>query len=135
VRPEEQAPFVPWGGRVQAETLEQGTPEWERWRLHNAATPLHLQTRFGFTPDRPCTYHIAWIGGCVLFDRTKLLGVGGFSFWPELPPNSCGEDVLVQQRVMKRYGGCGVLPSGAYHQEVPTTICDRTYNAPNLLPV
>ena len=135
VRPEEHQPLTPWQGRVQPETIEKGTPQWERWRLHNAANPLHLQEKFGFTPEHPCPYHVVWISGCVLFDRAKLLDVGGFTFWSDLPPESCGEDVLVQQRVMRRYGGCGVLPSGAYHQELPTTISDRTYNAPNLLPI
>ncbi|PSR12459.1 glycosyl transferase [filamentous cyanobacterium CCP3] len=135
VRPDEHQPFTPWQGRVQPETVEKGTPEWERWRLHNAANPLHLQAKFGFTPDRPCTYHVAWVAGCVLFDRAKLMDIGGFSFWSELPSEICGEDVLVQQRMMRHYGGCGVLPTGAYHQELPTTIGDRTHNAENLLPV
>jgi glycosyltransferase involved in cell wall biosynthesis len=134
-RPAEHQSFTPWQGRVQPETVEKDTPAWERWRLHNAANPLHLQEKFGFTPQHPCTYHVAWVAGCVLFDRAMLLDVGGFSFWRDLPPESCGEDVLAQQRVMKRYGGCGVLPSGAYHQELPTTICDRTHNAFNLLSV
>jgi hypothetical protein len=115
--------------------LHRGSPEWERWRLHNAANPYHLQATYGFTLERPRTYHVAWIAGCVLFDRAKLLAAGGFSFWRDLPPQACGEDVLAQHRVMKQFGGCGVLPSGAYHQEVPTTLRDRTYNAPNLLPL
>lgn len=135
VRPAEHQPFEPWQGRVMPEVLQRHAPAWERWRLHNAANPYHLQQKIGATVERPCPYHIAWIAGCVLFDRAKLLACGGFEFWQELPLNSCGEDVLVQQRLMKRFGGCGVLPSGAYHQEVPTTIRDRTHNAPNLLPI
>jgi len=135
IRPEEHRMFNPWPGRVQPETIQKGTPAWERWRLHNAANPYHLQEQFGYTVQNPRTYRVAWISGCVIFDRAKLLDVGGFEFWQDLPPNSCGEDVLAQQRVMKQYGGCGVLPSGAYHQEVPTTIRDRTYNAPNLIPI
>jgi len=135
VRPDELAPFEPWVGPVQPEILQKDTPEWERWRLHNAANSYHLQQKMGITVEHPCRYHVAWIAGCVLYDRAKLLAVGGFKFWQDLPPNSCGEDVLVQQRLLKRFGGCGVLPSGAYHQELPTTISDRTYNAPNLLPI
>lgn len=135
IRPEEHRMFNPWQGRVRPETVMKGTPAWERWRLHNAANPLHLQEQFGYTPEQPRTYRVAWISGCVLFDRAKLLEAGGFNFWPDLPINSCGEDVVVEHRVMKQYGGCGVLPSGAYHQELPTTIRDRTYNAPNLLPL
>ncbi|MBW4463215.1 MAG: glycosyltransferase family 2 protein [Nodosilinea sp. WJT8-NPBG4] len=135
VRPNEHQPLTFWEGPVQPETLRQDTPEWERWRLHNAANPYHLQQRFGLTPRRPSPYHVAWVAGCVLFNRAKLLAIGGFSFWQDLPAQACGEDVLVQQRVMQRYGGCGVLPSGAYHQELPTTLHDRSQNAPNLLPL
>jgi len=135
VRTDELAPFEPRVGPVQPEILQKDTPEWERWRLHNAANSYHLQQKMGITVEHPCRYHVAWIAGCVLYDRAKLLAVGGFKFWQDLPPNSCGEDVLVQQRLLKRFGGCGVLPSGAYHQELPTTISDRTYNAPNLLPI
>jgi glycosyltransferase involved in cell wall biosynthesis len=135
VRPQEQAPLQFWDGRVQPETVEKGTSAWERWQLNNAANPYHLQQKFHLTPDQPRTYHIAWASGCTLFDRAKLISTGGFSFWANLPLDSCGEDVLVQQRVMKRFGGCGVLPSGAYHQELPTTIRDRTHNASNLLPI
>ncbi|MBD2257224.1 glycosyltransferase family A protein [Pseudanabaena sp. FACHB-2040] len=43
--------------------------------------------------------------------------------------------VLAQQRVTARYGDCGILPSGAYHQEMVTTICDRTHDAHHLFPV
>jgi hypothetical protein len=32
----------------------------------------------------------------------KLRDVGGFEFWQELLPNHCGEDVMVQLRVMGR---------------------------------
>lgn len=135
VRPQEQEPLEFWQGRVQPELIQPGTPQWERWRLHNAANPYHLQQRLGLTPDQPRTYHVAWIGGCVLFDRQKLLEVGGFSFWQDLPANACGEDVLVQQRLMARYGGCGLLPSGAYHQELPTTLRDRSQDALDFLPV
>jgi hypothetical protein len=63
----------------------------------------------------------------------KLRDVGGFSFWRELPEQHCGEDVLAQLRVLERYGGCGVLPSGAYHQQLPTTVEDRSCDAPRVL--
>jgi GT2 family glycosyltransferase len=135
VRPEEHRSFAPWERHVQPEAIAKDTPEWQRWQLHNAANPYHLQQKWGATVENPCPYRVAWISGCVLFDRAKLLTCGGFEFWQHLPPNSCGEDVVVQQRMMKQFGGCGVLPSGAYHQELPTTIRDRTYNAPNLLPI
>lgn len=43
--------------------------------------------------------------------------------------------VVVQQRVMARFGGAGILPSGAYHRESPTTVPDRTVNAVDSLGV
>lgn len=135
VRPHEQEPLEFWQGRVQPEVVKPNTPEWERWRLHNAANPYHLQQRLELSPEQPRLYHVAWIAGCVLFDRQKLLDVGGFSFWQDVPETICGEDVLVQQRVMSRYGGCGLLPSGAYHQELPTTIPDRSQDAHHVLPI
>jgi hypothetical protein len=46
-----------------------------------------------------------------------------------------GEDVLAQLRVMASHGGCGIMPSGAYHQELPTTVPDRRVDAPQVLPV
>jgi hypothetical protein len=68
-----------------------------------------------------------------MYDRAKLVAVGGFNFWRDLPSEHCGEDVLAQQRVMARFGGCGLLPSGVYHQELPTTLEDRRVNAPLVL--
>jgi hypothetical protein len=70
-----------------------------------------------------------------MFDTAKLRAAGGFDFWRNLPPQHCGEDVLAQQRVMARYGGCAILPSGAYHMELPTTITARAIDAPYVLPL
>lgn len=134
VRPHEQN-IEFWDTPVTPEVVKSGMPAWERWRLHNAANPYHIQQRFGITSDRPRKYRVAWVGGCAIYDRQKLLDVGGYSFWQELPPHACGEDVLVQLRLMAKYGGCGLLPSGAYHQELPTTISDRSVDAPHLLPI
>ena len=64
----------------------------------------------------------------MLYDRAKLLAVGGFSWWSELPPDHCGEDVAVQTLLRHRYGGCGILPSGVYHLEAPTQVPDRRAN-------
>ena len=80
-------------------------------------------------------HKVAGVAGAILFDVAKLRDGGGFEFWQELPPNHCGEDVLAQQRVMGRYGGCGLLPSGVYHQALPTTVIDRHLDAPQLLPL
>jgi GT2 family glycosyltransferase len=132
VRPHEQAVEF-WDGRVRPEVVRPGTPKWDRHRLHNAANALHLQERLGISAAEPRTYRVAWVGGCVLYDVAALRACGGFRFWTELPPDHCGEDVLAQLRVMARYGGCGLLPSGAYHLELPTTVPDRSVDAPLVL--
>jgi len=134
VRPHQQQVEF-WQGRVEPEVVRSGTPQWERYKLHNAANLYHVQQQLQITPEHPRTYKVAWTGGCVLYDVAKLRSVGGFNFWQELPPNHCGEDVLTQLRVMAKYGGCGVMPSGVYHQELPTTIHDRSQDAPQLLPI
>ena len=120
-------------GPVQPEIVRPGTPEWDRHLLHNAANVYHIQTRLGLTHDDPRTYKIAWSGGCALFDTAKARSVGGYQFWPDLPTEHAGEDVLLQVRVMARYGACGIIPTVAYHQELPTTIKDRRCDAPYAL--
>ncbi|WAL61739.1 glycosyltransferase family 2 protein [Thermocoleostomius sinensis] len=132
VRPHQQI-IEFWHGPVQPEIVRSGTPAWERYKLHNAANVYHVQQHLKLTPETMRKYRVAWIAGCVLYDASKLRQVGGFEFWRELPPNHCGEDVLAQLRVMAEYGGCGILPSGVYHQELPTTIPDRSMDAPQLL--
>jgi GT2 family glycosyltransferase len=134
IRPHQQA-IEFWEGAVEPETVRSGTPQWERYQLHNAANLYHVQQKLNLTPDTLRTYRVAWVAGCVLYDTAKLRSVGGFEFWRELPPNHCGEDVLAQLRVMSQYGGCGIIPSGAYHQELPTTIVDREIDAPQVLGV
>lgn len=132
VRPHEQAVEF-WEGPVTPERILPDSPEWERYRLHNAANLYHVQQRLKLTPERPRRYRVAWVGACALYDVAKLCAVGGYRFWEELPPDHCGEDVLVQQRLMAQYGGCGLVPSGVYHQELPTTIRERRVNAPRVL--
>jgi hypothetical protein len=34
--------------------------------------------------------------------------------------------------LLRKYGGCGILPSGTYHLGLPTTIEDRRHNATEL---
>jgi len=131
VRPHQQD-IEFWNGPVQPETVRPNTAGWERYRLHNAANLYHVQQRLGLTPDKQLKYRVAWIGGCVMYDTAKLRQVGGFSFWRNLPAEHCGEDVLAQLRVMRRYGGFGLIPSGVYHQELPTTVVDRKVNAPEV---
>ena len=124
-----------WDGPVTPETVEVEGQGWSRHRLHNAANPLHLQRALALTPDRPRLYKVAWVGGCVLYDAMKLRECGGFGFWRDLPEVHAGEDVLAQLRVMARFGGAGLLPSGVYHQELPTTVPVRDVDAPRVLAI
>ncbi|BAU48279.1 glycosyl transferase [Sulfurifustis variabilis] len=132
VRPHEQHVEF-WEGRVRPEAVPPDSPAWRRHRLHNAANLYHVQRRLALPAGAWRTYRVAWIGGCVMYDTGKLRACGGFGFWRDLPVAHCGEDVLAQLRVMARYGGCGILPSGVYHQEVPTTVPDRRVDAPRAL--
>jgi GT2 family glycosyltransferase len=134
VRPHQQSIEL-WENSVQPEAIVPKGKEWQRYQLHNAANVYHVQQKICASPDDPKPYKVAWIGGCILYDTQKLLSVGGFAFWKDLPEKHCGEDVLAQLRVMKRYGGCGILPSGVYHQELPTTVTDRKINAPEFLEI
>jgi len=134
VRPHQQA-IEPWEGPVEPERITPGDDRWDRHHLHSAANAWHVQERLGLKPSDPLLYKVAWIGGCVLYDVAKLRAAGGFEFWRQLPSTHCGEDVLAQLRVMAVYGGCGVLPTGAFHQQLPTTVPDRSQDAPYLLPV
>jgi hypothetical protein len=97
--------------------------------VNNAANPLHLERRYA-ADRRVVRYKVCWIGGAnVLYDRAKLLDVGGFSWWERLPANHAGEEVVVQFLLIRKYGGCGILPSGTYHLGLPTSVTDRTHNA------
>jgi GT2 family glycosyltransferase len=132
VRPHQQGLEL-WEGEVTPEAVGPGTPQWARHRVHSAANLLHVAQRLGVDAAHPRLYKVAWIGGCVLYDTAKLRAAGGFGFWHELPASHCGEDVLAQLRVMSRFGGAGLLPSGAFHLELPTTVPERTTNAPEVL--
>jgi glycosyltransferase involved in cell wall biosynthesis len=132
VRSQEQA-IEFWEGPVEPEEVLPGSKKWQRYRLHDAANLWHLQKKLALTPAKQKKYRVAWIGGCVLYDAAKLRDCGGFTFWKNLPPVHCGEDVLAQHMVMKRYGGFGLLPSGVFHQELPTTLPVRAVNAPQVL--
>jgi hypothetical protein len=133
VRPNEQRLEL-WRGPVEPECITPDTRAWDRHSLHNAANLLHAQAAFGrFAEGEYLAYKVAWVGGCVLFDTHALREVGGFDFWDELPDEHAGEDVVAQLRVMERFGGCGILPSGVYHLELPTTIPRRETDAPRVL--
>ena len=132
VRPHQQA-IEFWDDGVRPERIAPGMPQWQRHRLHSAANLWHVQRAHLATGGASRLYKVAWAGGCVLYDTAKLRDCGGFGFWRELPSDHCGEDVLAQLRVMARHGGCGLLPSGAYHQELPTTVPLREVDAPLVL--
>lgn len=132
-RPAELAGYEEWRGPIRPERIKAGTPEFDRWRLHNAANLIHLAEGLDIPPGCWRAYHVAWIAGCVLFDREKLVACGGFDFWPRLPAEHAGEDVVAQWRVLARYGGAGLLPSGAIHLESPTTVPDRRVQATDVL--
>jgi len=133
-RPDEQQ-IEFWEDEIKPETIIPNGRLWQRYTLHNAANILHVQKKYPCTPDDPKAYKVAWVGGCVMYDTKKLTETGGFQFWKDLPEQHCGEDVLAQLRVMKKFGGCGMLPSGAYHQEIATSIIDRKINAPEFLKI
>ncbi len=111
----------PWEGPVRPEVVEKDGHGWERWHLHRAANLYHVAQRLDLPPGGFLRYKVAWVGSCVLYSREKLLEVGGFSFWTRLPRYHKAEDIVVQNLLMRRFGGCGVAPSGTYHSEVETT--------------
>jgi hypothetical protein len=119
VRPEQQR-IEYWDGPVRPEVVEPESAEWERWQLHRAANLYHVAQSL---PAGVCRrYKVAWVASCILYDRQKIEAVGGFSFWSRLPRYHSGEEVLVQNLLMRRWGGCGMIPSGTYYSQVPTTV-------------
>ncbi len=134
VRPSEQQLEL-WEGPVEPEVVVPDGPRWARHRLHNAANVWHVgraRERAGRPPGR---YKVAWVGGCVLWDARALRSVGGFGFWRSLPRTHAGEDVVPQLRALARFGGCAIVPSGAFHLELPTTVPDREVDAPRAMAV
>ncbi|GHO70745.1 hypothetical protein KSC_096370 [Ktedonobacter sp. SOSP1-52] len=132
VRPHQQQIEI-WDGPVTPEPITPESIPWERAPINSAANPLHLEQRYVQEPGQIVRYKVAWVGGAnVLFDRQKLLSVGGFSWWERMPREHAGEEVVVQFLLLRKYGGCGILPCGTYHLCLPTTIEDRQHNATTL---
>lgn len=119
VRPQQQIVHF-WDGPVQPEPLEPESPEWERWQLHRAANVQHAAQKLGQEETR--LYKVAWVAACAMYDRAKLWEVGGFAFWSRLPRYHSGEEVLVQNLLIRRWGACAILPSGTYAAELPSTV-------------
>ena len=131
IRPDEERIEL-WDGPVRPEPFTPESLPWERHKINNAANPLHLERRLALDGET-VRYKVAWVGGAnILFDREKLLSVGGFSWWRRLPREHAGEEVVVQFLLIRKYGGCGILPCGAYHLGLPTSISDRRRNATEL---
>ena len=133
-RPHQLAGYEEWHEPPHPEQIPPRGPQWARASLHSAANLAHLTERLRLREGEWRAYRVAWIGACVLFDREKLVAAGGFDFWPQVPPDHQGEDVVAQLRVLARYGGAGVLPSGAYHLESPTTVTERRIECFDLVP-
>jgi hypothetical protein len=129
VRPETHRHYEEWTSVPVPEDVRPGTPAWDRAQIHPAANLLHVTDALQLPPGQWRAYKVSWIGGCVLYDRARLRAAGGFDFWRRLGANHQGEDVAAQLAVMSRYGGAGILPSGAYHLEAPTTVTDRDVEA------
>lgn len=128
VRPHQQHIEL-WTGPVRPEPFLPDALPWERHKVNNAANPLHLEQKLVHNNDI-VRYKVVWVGGAnSLYDRAKLLDVGGFSWWNRLPPAHAGEEVVAQFLLIRKYGGCGILPSGTYHLGLPTTVEDRQRNA------
>lgn len=125
VRPEQQRVEY-WEGPVRPEVVKPGGERWQRFHLHRAANTWHVSQQLERqAPERPGPerrYKVSWVAQCVIYDRAKLLAVGGFAFWDRLPRWHSGEEVLVQNLLMRRFGGCALLPSHAYSTQVPTTV-------------
>ncbi|MDM4722204.1 glycosyltransferase [Micromonospora sp. WMMA1363] len=129
VRPETHRHYEEWDGPPVPERVRPGTPQWQRAAIHPAANLLHVTEKLGLPPGTWRAYKVSWIGGCVLYDRAKLVDAGGFEFWRRVREKHQGEDVAAQLAVLARHGGAGVLPSGAYHLESPTTVTEREVEA------
>ena len=109
-----------WEGPVQPEVVEPGSTEWDRASLHSAANLYHVGQRL--PPGDLRLYKVAWVASCIMYNREMLERVGGFEFWSRLPRYHSGEEVLVQNLLMRRWGGCAMMPSGTYFSEMPSTV-------------
>jgi glycosyltransferase involved in cell wall biosynthesis len=118
-RPAQQA-IEYWEDRVQPEVVEPSAAGWERYHLHRAANLHHVACRL--PPGDTRLYKVAWVASCILYDTAKLREVGGFDFWDRLPRYHSGEEVLVQNLLLRRWGGCAIAPSGTYYAELSSSV-------------
>lgn len=120
VRPAQQVLEYWEDGRVRPEAVEPDGHGWGRWNLHRAANLWHAAR--ALPPGEIRVYKVAWIASCILYDRQKLIDVGGFDWWSRLPRYHSGEEVLAQNLLMRFYGGCGMIPSGTFYSQLPSTV-------------
>lgn len=113
-RPDEEA-IEFWDGPVRPEEIGVDSRAWARRKVHRGANLQHLRERLPRTRDR--LYHVADIGGCVLYDMAMLRSVGGFrprGDHGRHPSTPLSTTSATQLRLLDRYGGAGLFPSGAY---------------------
>lgn len=122
VRPQQQVVEF-WEGPVRPEVVEPESPAWSRAQLHRAANQWHVSRRLA--PGEQRLYRVAWIASCILYERAALADIGAFGFWSRLPRYHSGEEVLVQNLILRRRGGCAIMPSGTYHSELPSTVLNK----------
>lgn len=112
-----------WEDHVHPEAIDPDSPEWQRLHLHRAANLYHVSQKLPAGEVR--RYKVAWVASCILYVRQKLIDVGGFSFWSRLPRYHSGEEVLVQNLLMRSWGACGIVPSGTFYSEIPSTVLNE----------
>lgn len=122
VRPEQQKVEF-FDGPIEPEVVEPGSRQWERWKLHLAANLWHVARKL--PPGQFRVYRVAWVASCILYDRQKLEQVGGFRFWERLPRYHSGEEVLVQNLLMRRWGGGALVPAGTYYAQLPSSVLNE----------
>jgi GT2 family glycosyltransferase len=123
LRPDQQRLDL-WEGPVRPEAVSPDSAAWERANLHRAANLYHAAQRLSGEGTR--LYKVAWVASCVLYDRRKVEEVGGFAFWPRLPRYHSGEEVVVQNLLLRRWGGCAIMPSGTYFSQLPSTVLNSS---------
>lgn len=111
----QDAEFEPWLGTVAPEVVTPGNPAWRRRRIHTNGVQQLICRMMRITRERPLLYRIASCEGCYLADVSKLRAVGGYVPRTE-PPVPWPEDLIAQLRLMARFGGAAIAPSGAWRQ-------------------
>ncbi|MGH4026321.1 MAG: adenylyltransferase/cytidyltransferase family protein [Pseudonocardiaceae bacterium] len=85
-RPRELEPYEERRGRPVPELVEPGAPGWQRWTCTTRPTPTHLAERI--PPGQWRAYKVAWVGGCVHYDRHAPTAAGGFDSGRSCPSST-----------------------------------------------